>query len=74
MRPAVVILAILLWVGSAMADGGTTSPQPAEQPSKEDLKIIAMMEMLQLMEMLKNIDIIKDMDVLIEENKNENQD
>ncbi len=57
-----------------MADGGTAPPKPSEQPSKEDLKIIAVMDILQLMDLMESIDIIKDMDVLIEENQNENKD
>jgi len=74
MRPTVIILATLLWAGSAMADGGRAQTKPSQQPSKEDLKIIAVMDILQLMDLIESIDIIKDIDVLIEENQNENQD
>ncbi len=74
MRLTVFILLILLWTGSALAGEGKRPPKPTEQPGKEDLKIIAVMDILQMMDLIQNIDIIKDMDVLVEENRNESQD
>ena len=73
MRPSAIMLAILVWAGSALAGEATTPPKLSEQPSKADLKIIAVMDILQLMDLMESIDIIKDMDVLIEGNQNENQ-
>jgi len=58
--------------------GHPSADNPAEtrperiQPSREDLKVIAVMEILELMDLMEQIDMMKDLEFLAEEDQNEN--
>jgi hypothetical protein len=69
-----IIMILAVFAGQALADGSVEKRDSAEEPGRDDMKIIAVMDVLQLMDLVDSMDMIKDMDVLIEEEQNENQD
>jgi hypothetical protein len=74
--PKLFAIVLLCLLAGACPVRAQEAPVP-EQPSgisAEDLKIVAVLEILQLMDLAENLDMADDMDFLIEEDPNESQD
>lgn len=48
-------------------------PEQPERLSEADLKVVAVMEILQLMDLAEDMEMFKDMEYLIEDDPNESQ-
>ena len=70
--PALILLCLLAVVTPVRA-AEKPDPEPAEELTAEDLKIVAVMEILQLMDMVEEIDMVKDFNYLIEDDQNDSQ-
>jgi len=68
-----IILACLL-IGAVSARAAEKQPpmNPTET-SAEDLKVVALMEILEMMDLAEEMDMVKDINYLIEDDQNENQ-
>ena len=71
---AAIILLCLLAVATPVRAAEDPVPEPPESISAEDLKVVAVMEILQLMDLAEDMDMVKDIDYLIEDDANESQD
>jgi hypothetical protein len=67
------ILVCLLAVASPVRAAEEKVPVQLESLSPEDLKVVAMMDILQLMDLAEEMDMCKDFNSLIEEKQNGNQ-
>jgi hypothetical protein len=67
------ILVCLLAAASPARAAEKIVPAQTESLSPEDLKVVAMMEILQLMDLAEEMDMCKDLNYLIEEKQNGNQ-
>ena len=68
---AKLLICLLLSASTLMADDSGQAHSPPE-PSAEDLKIIAMMEILQMMDLAEEMEMVKEIDYLIEDRHDEN--
>jgi hypothetical protein len=68
-----VILLCLLAVASPVRAAEKQAPVQPEAISPEDLKVVAVMDILQLMDMAEEMDMVKDFNYLIEDEQNGNQ-
>jgi hypothetical protein len=71
--PALILLCLLAGVSPVLA-AEKPVPESAERLPAEDLKVVAVMEILELMDMVEDIDMVKDFNYLIEDDQNESQD
>lgn len=69
-----IILLCLLAGASPVRAAEKPVPEQPEGLSAEDLKVVAVMEILQLMELAEEMDMVKDINCLIEDDPNESQD
>jgi hypothetical protein len=53
--------------------GAPPQGRPPKAPSKEDLKIISLMDTLRMLNLAESMDMARDMDVLIEEGQHAKQ-
>jgi hypothetical protein len=76
MMPKLVAIIVLCLLAGATPVRAAEKPVPeqTERISAEDLKVVAVMDILELMDLAEDIDMVKDMDYLIEDNANESQD
>jgi hypothetical protein len=70
---AIILLCLLAGASSVRAAEKPVPEQP-EKLSSEDLKVVAVMEILQLLDLAEEMDIVKDINYLIEDDPNERQD
>jgi hypothetical protein len=68
-----LVLVCLLAAASPVRAAEKKEPAQLEGLSPEDLKVVAVMEILQLMDLAEEIDMCKDYNYLIEEEQNGNQ-
>jgi hypothetical protein len=68
----IVFLCLLMGAASARAAEKESPPNPAEL-SPEDLKVVAVIEILQIMDLAEEMDMVKDINYLIEDDQNESQ-
>ena len=68
----IIFLCLLMGAASAMAEEKQSSVNPP-QLSDEDLKVVAVMEILENMDLAEEMDMVKDINYLIEDDQNENQ-
>lgn len=73
MSKLMAIILLCLLAGATPVRAAEKPVQP-ERLSAEDLKVVAVMEILQLMDLAEDMDLVKDMDYLIEDDANESQD
>jgi hypothetical protein len=71
MRRFLIHLVLILWVTAVPAWAGDESPTPPSPPTGEDLKVIALMEILKMMDLAQEMEMVKEMEYLTEENRNE---
>jgi hypothetical protein len=71
---AAIILLCLLAGATPVRAAEKAAPERSESISAEDLKVVAVMEILQLMDLAEDMNMVKDMDYLIEDDANESQD
>jgi hypothetical protein len=67
------IILLCLLMGATSAQAGEKQPINPAALSPEDLKVVAVMGILELMDLVEEIDMIKDINYLIEDDQNENQ-
>jgi hypothetical protein len=72
-RFCAVLLLCLLAAASPVRAGEKKAPVQPEAISPEDLKVVAVMDILQLMDMAEEMDMVKDFNYLIEDEQNGNQ-
>ena len=70
---AIILLFLLAGVSPVRASEDPV-PGQSERLSEEDLKVVAVMEILQLMDLAEEMDMVKDLNYLIEDDQNESQD
>ncbi len=68
----IILLCLLLGAPSAQAAEKQSAAKAADI-SPEDLKVVAVMDILELMDLADNMDMVKDINYLIEEDQNETQ-
>ena len=70
-----IVLIISVWLTPVWAKENVQVPKAVKTPypDKDDLKIIALMEILENMDLVESMEVVKDMDILYEEKENENQ-
>jgi hypothetical protein len=69
-----IILICLLAGASPVRSAEKPAAEQPEGLSEADLKVVAVMEILQLMELAEEMDMVKDINYLIEDDPNERQD
>jgi hypothetical protein len=68
------IIFLYLCMGAASVQAGEKqAPINAAELSPEDLKVVAVMEILELMDLAEEMDMVKDINYLIEDDQNETQ-
>jgi hypothetical protein len=70
---AIIFLCLLAGAAPVRAAEKPVPEQP-EGLSAKDLKVVAVMEILQLMDLSDEMDMVKDINYLIEDDQNESQD
>lgn len=69
-----IVLLCLLAGASPVHGAERPGPEQPESLSPEDLKVVAVMEILQLMDLAEELDMVKDFNYLIEDDPNASQD
>ncbi len=69
---AIIFLCLLMGAVSAQA-AEKESPLNPQPLSPEDLKVVAVMEILDIMELAEEMEMVKDINYLIEDDQNESQ-
>lgn len=72
-RILIAVLIIMLRVVPAIAQDTPKAPPPAQEPNRDELEIIAVMEILQNMDMVEAMEIMEDLDVLIKEDSDDDK-
>jgi hypothetical protein len=68
-----LVLVCMLAAASPVRATEKKGAAPLEGPSPEDLKVVAVMDILQLMDLAEKMDMCKDFNYLIEEEQNGKQ-
>ncbi len=68
----IILLFLLMGTVSAQAEEKQLPARPP-QMSAEDLKVVAVMEILELMDLAEEMDMVKEINCLIEDDQNESQ-
>jgi len=68
------IIFLYLFMGAASVQAGEKQASiDTAQLSPDDLKVVAVMEILELMDLAEELDMVKDINYLIEDDQNETQ-
>ena len=73
MRKWIFIIAVFLWLAAVNAGADSETDVKSPPPSKEDMRVIALMEILQMMDLAQEMDMVNEIDYLIEDHQKDDK-